>query len=401
MRFTDFIYDGVQLSSMGLTIGQIDSSGGVETGSAGSKITFTTVPMHSGKYHSLTSTKYDECLETTFDIYKDPCNFADMTMTENEARIIMRWLNRRQFYPFRFVYDSDYDSLYFKTSDASVVSDKIYYARTGSGTIMSPYIFSKVSSPSTSNINQYYELYPFSRCYKKTSDKNLNTLAVYFTKTGLGTSSSPYSYEIVTSPSKSALSNYYEANGCEYESSFNVEYIKVDDAICGLRITMTTNKPFGYGDTVSKTINSYTRNEAITIANISDESYDTPLNIKFTMLDNVFSNKDDGGKLVFKFYPDNGSHDELQDVSVNGLKPNESIEIDGLSKIITTNKTAHKIYKDFNFMFPKIGSIKKINKSIRTLGIKIASDTSGWNSGSPAYCDVTIGYRPIIKGNIF
>ena len=47
---------------------------------------------------------------------------------------------------------------YKKTSDVAVVEGKDYYTRSGSGTAESPYVYTKVAEPTTSDIATYYEV---------------------------------------------------------------------------------------------------------------------------------------------------------------------------------------------------------------------------------------------------
>lgn len=104
---TDFEYDGRKLSDFGFVFGEINGSSGVENLSSGSKITFVTVPFHSGKKYGLTATKYDECIEMQLNICKDPCKNVDMEITDNEYRQLIRWLVRRKFLKFRLINDDD------------------------------------------------------------------------------------------------------------------------------------------------------------------------------------------------------------------------------------------------------------------------------------------------------
>ena len=48
---------------------------------------------------------------------------------------------------------------------------------------------------------------------------------------------------------------YEDSNtyGCFYDASFNAKKILVDDVLCGLELTVTTNRPFGYGDEIVET----------------------------------------------------------------------------------------------------------------------------------------------------
>ena len=56
-------------------------------------------------------------------------------------------------------------SVYGKTSDAALVDGKTYYTRSGSGTSESPYVYTAVENPDVASIGNYYEVtavqYPF------------------------------------------------------------------------------------------------------------------------------------------------------------------------------------------------------------------------------------------------
>lgn len=113
----DFEFDGLRLSDFGCMICDFNS-GGDETVSAGSTITFTTTPLYYGAKFSLTGTKYEECLTATFDICKNPCqtdshDFEYFTLAEEQE--IMRWLNRKEFCEFR-LWDSQYQGIHFNGS---------------------------------------------------------------------------------------------------------------------------------------------------------------------------------------------------------------------------------------------------------------------------------------------
>lgn len=102
----DFSYNGILLSDFGFMIGEIDNSSSSEVVSAGSKITFSIVHRHKGKKYGLTSTQYNECIQTTFTIVKNPCCYKDLKITNDEYRDLMRWLNRREFLEFQ-IFDED------------------------------------------------------------------------------------------------------------------------------------------------------------------------------------------------------------------------------------------------------------------------------------------------------
>lgn len=115
MYATDFEYDGKFLSDFGFIVCSFEGGSGLETVSAGSEITFNKASRSQGKVHSLTSTNYTACIQTTFQICKDPCAHKNQLITSDEYREIMRWLNRREFLRFRPLTDSESDAedIYF------------------------------------------------------------------------------------------------------------------------------------------------------------------------------------------------------------------------------------------------------------------------------------------------
>lgn len=50
------------------------------------------------------------------------------------------------------------DAVYAKTSDESLVEGKTYYTRSGSGTTQSPYVYTPVASPAAASLSSYYEM---------------------------------------------------------------------------------------------------------------------------------------------------------------------------------------------------------------------------------------------------
>lgn len=107
MYALDFEYDGQYLSDYGFIICDFNSSSGADIVSAGSIITFNTVSTNKGKKFSLTGTQYDECIQTTFDICKNPDLYDDLQITNDEYRDLMRWLNRREFLKFQVLDEDD------------------------------------------------------------------------------------------------------------------------------------------------------------------------------------------------------------------------------------------------------------------------------------------------------
>lgn len=107
MYASDFEYDGHYLSDFGFVVCDFDGASSYDVISAGSKITFNKVSRNSGKKYGLNGTSYDECITATFDICKDPCFDEDGTITSDEYRDLMRWLNRGRFLKFRMLNELD------------------------------------------------------------------------------------------------------------------------------------------------------------------------------------------------------------------------------------------------------------------------------------------------------
>lgn len=118
MYALDFEYDGLCLSDFNFIICDFNASSGANIVNAGSKITFNTVSRNKGKKYSLTGTQYDECIQATFHICKNPDIYDDLSITDDEYRDLKRWLNRDEFLPFQIL-DEDYldrETCYYEAS---------------------------------------------------------------------------------------------------------------------------------------------------------------------------------------------------------------------------------------------------------------------------------------------
>lgn len=116
----DFEYDGLYLSDFGYIICNFNGSSEPKTVSAGSTITFNTVPNRRGKRHCRVGSQFDSTIQSTFQICKNPETYDDMRISNSEYREMMRWLNRHEFHKFQFLYDDlddpTRDSCYFNAS---------------------------------------------------------------------------------------------------------------------------------------------------------------------------------------------------------------------------------------------------------------------------------------------
>jgi hypothetical protein len=112
MKAFDFSYDGKKLSDFGFIICHF-GSGGLDTVSNGATISFNAVPTSNGAFYEMTSSVYEDCLEATIQICKNPCNGNVMEISSTEFRNLTRWLCRKKFLKFKIL-DEDYIDLYYE-----------------------------------------------------------------------------------------------------------------------------------------------------------------------------------------------------------------------------------------------------------------------------------------------
>jgi len=124
MYASDFIFDGINLSSFGCVICDFEGSTGVEEVEAGAPLNFKTVSTRKGNRFPLIDVGYDNALEVTFDICKDPCAAATneaAEITDTEYLALMRWLVRNQFLTIRFLDDRLSMNRYYNGAFSSVI----------------------------------------------------------------------------------------------------------------------------------------------------------------------------------------------------------------------------------------------------------------------------------------
>ena len=269
MNAVDFSYDGLLLSDFKFIICDFNGSSGIETVSAGSKITFNKVSKNRGKSYTLTSTQYEECYTTTFDICKDPDYFPtqqERYITADEYRDIMRWLNRHEFLEFEIM------------------------------------------------------------------DEELDNEPVF------------------------------------YKGSFNVDKITLGAHLVGLELTLETDKPYAYGEERVEEWTTTYQSLSHRMVDGSDEvGYIYP---KIQITCNA------SGNLTVS--------NDLTDTTmvINNCTSGEVITIDGENQIISTSRSSHKIYEDFNYEFLKIGN--DFDNGVNTITVNLA-------------CKIRISYYPVMK----
>lgn len=117
MKANDFEFDNKRLSDFGCIVVSFGDKG-LETVD-GAEITFNTIASLGGSKHSLVSTQYESCLETTIQIAKHSCSAGILEISSTEFREISSWLNRRKFLKFKIL-DEDHIDLYYMASVTSI-----------------------------------------------------------------------------------------------------------------------------------------------------------------------------------------------------------------------------------------------------------------------------------------
>ena len=109
MKAKDFEFNNKRLSEFGLVLCQFGGSKGLETVTDGAPINFTTVPSMRGTKHNLTSSQYEDCLETAFQVCKHSCTDGIQEITPTEHRKITAWLCRPRFLKLKLLDESNVD----------------------------------------------------------------------------------------------------------------------------------------------------------------------------------------------------------------------------------------------------------------------------------------------------
>ena len=156
---------------------------------------------------------------------------------------------------------------------------------------------------------------------------------------------------------------------CYFNASFNIEKIFVADELYGLRLTMETDKPFGYGETQTVTKDIIQSDSKFKIYDISDEIGETYVDV------GIVCKSDSDITITNEDIADNT-------MTISNCKNGELIHIDGSNLIITSSDNKHDICSDFNYEFLKIRNTYNIRLN------NIAVNTP---------CKITVEYIPIIK----
>lgn len=114
MYLTDFVFDGIKLSTLGYIVGAIATSNN-QTASMGSKLELQTIVNRGNSTNQIINTQYNEPISVTFDIIKHSCNTtANNIVEDDEIPFIMQWLNRTEYCRFYPIYnDLSLEDIYF------------------------------------------------------------------------------------------------------------------------------------------------------------------------------------------------------------------------------------------------------------------------------------------------
>ena len=170
--FTDFQYGDELASDYGLYVIKFDSSsGGSETISSGSTLTFNTVKSVGQDISELYGSTYNEDYSFTIQLCRLDNHCNPIPLMPEEYGAINRWLNRKTFDQFK-INKEGYENIRFYGTfnvQAVKINDDIYGVEC---TFISnaPYGFAKERTHTFSNVNSFYiyddsdevgEIYPY------------------------------------------------------------------------------------------------------------------------------------------------------------------------------------------------------------------------------------------------
>lgn len=148
-----------------------------------------------------------------------------------------------------------------------------------------------------------------------------------------------------------------------YFGSFQIEQVRLGDKIIGLNLTMTTNSPFGWQSSVTR---SFTNVRSFTIDDVSDD-------VGYLYPDMTIVCRS-AGKLEI--------HNSMSEyyTEVKNCSSGESLSFS--YPVIQCDVAAHDIANDFNYVFPRIENTFSRTSNVFSLSLS---------------CDVSLTYRPLAK----
>lgn len=161
---------------------------------------------------------------------------------------------------------------------------------------------------------------------------------------------------------------------CYYDASFNVSKISANGVIYGARLTMETNRPYGYGKRHIGEAISLSHAGGACKFTIDYEAND--VGFVYPTMEIEISEDGDFSMVITL------GDDTLSETEILNCVEGEVINIDGDTRIISTSESGHNIANDFNFDYPVIGRTYDNCENIVT---------------TTALCDITYEYHNIIK----
>lgn len=155
---------------------------------------------------------------------------------------------------------------------------------------------------------------------------------------------------------------------CYYNASFNLEKITIGEKLYGIRLSMESDRPFGFGEEQKVNLDFSNSNTIKVLCDVSDEIGYTYPTVIITCLE--------GGDLSLCNLSENCT------TLIKNCVSGEIVTLYGDTQIITTTQASHDISNDFNYEFFRIGN------TINERNNKISASLP---------CNVVIKYTPIIK----
>ena len=157
---------------------------------------------------------------------------------------------------------------------------------------------------------------------------------------------------------------FFEYDACFYNATFNLEKIEINTSLCGLRLSMETDMPYGYG--IEQTVTISTGSTCVLA--YGDE-------IGFIYPDMTIICEANG-----ELHISNETYGV--DTVIKNCSKGEVITINGDTRIVYSSMKSHAIYNDFNFQFPILGNDYHNRNNIISINLKST---------------VEMKYKPIIK----
>lgn len=125
-----------------------------------------------------------------------------------------------------------------------------------------------------------------------------------------------------------------------YEGSFNVSRVLLGSKVIGLELTLTTNRPFGLYEPITKKLDFSSANQTLIFRDISDE-------IGFLNIKANITCKGTGNLIIHNSI-------ENRDTIINNCTNGEIITMNYPN--ISSSVSTHRIQEDFNFNFFRIAN---------------------------------------------